>query len=46
MVDEPREEIGGDDELAPLRVERGRWLRGNRVIERPPLLLELRDVVA
>src|ERR1700732_944357 len=46
VVDEPREEIGGDDELTPLRVELGSWLRGNRVIERPPLLLELRDAVA
>ena len=27
MVDEPREEIRGDAELAPLRVEGGRWLR-------------------
>src|SRR6516162_2843747 len=41
-----REEIGGDDELAPFRVESGCWLRGNRVLERPPLLLELRNVVA
>src|SRR6516164_9424685 len=46
VVDEPREETGGDDELAPLRVESGGWLRGNRVLERPPLLLELRDVAA
>src|SRR5215468_1100368 len=46
VVDEPREEIGGDDELAPLRVESGGWLRGNRVLERPTLLLELRDIVA
>src|SRR5215471_5844570 len=27
VVDEPREEIRGDAELAPLRVEGGRWLR-------------------
>src|SRR6516225_436803 len=46
VVDEPREEIGGDDELAPLRVESGGWLCGNRVLERPTLLLELREVVA
>src|SRR5262245_39574181 len=46
VIDEPREEVGADDELAPLRVESGGWLRGNRVLERPPLLLELRDVVA
>jgi hypothetical protein len=46
MVDEPREQIGSDHELAPLRVERGGWLRGNRVTKGPPLLLELRDIVA
>src|SRR5262245_13371423 len=46
VVDEPRKEIGGDDELAPLRVESNGWLCGNRVLERPPLLLELRDVAA
>src|SRR6516225_7268453 len=31
-----RAAIGGDDELAPFRVESGCWLRGNRVLERPP----------
>jgi len=46
VVDEPREEIGGDDKLAPLRVESGGWLCGNRILKRPALLLELRDVVA
>src|SRR5262245_32490566 len=46
VVDESREEFGGDDELSPLRVESGGGLRGNRVLDRPPLLLELCDFVA
>ena len=46
LVNQLGEERRGDEELAPLRIERRGRLGGNRVIKRAALLLELADIVA
>ena len=46
LVDEPREEVGPDYELAPFGIKSRRRLCGNCFLDRPTLFLELGDIPA
>src|ERR1700756_871223 len=46
LVNQSGEERRGYDELTPLCIERFGRLGGNRLVERPALLVELRNVAA
>src|SRR6516162_2092868 len=46
LVDEPREEVGPDYELAPFGIKSRRRLCGNCFLDRPTLFLEIGDIPA
>src|SRR5260370_1245280 len=45
-VDQPGEEAGIDDEIAPFGVKRSGWPGGNRFVPRSALLFERRNILA